>query len=103
MTEVRFTREAVARVAEISRWWEMNRPASPHLFEEELAAAVALLARAPSAGRRVVRANLPGLRRLLLPGARQHVYYMEDVGTGQVLVLSVWSAQRRRGPRLARP
>lgn len=103
MAEVRFAPEAVARIAEISWWWRTNRLGAPELFDEELAAAVALLAGAPSAGRRVVRRNLPGLRRLLLPGTRQHVYYLEDVSAGQVVVISVWSAMRRRGPRLRVP
>ena len=68
------------------------------LFVEELSGALDLLTRAPDVGRRYLHAGIPGLRRLLLPATRYHVYYVHE---GDVcVVLAVWSALRGRPPQL---
>lgn len=97
---VRTTPEADAHVLHTSAWWRTHRPAAPDLFDEELAGAFTLLGRAPDIGRRYKRRGIPGLRRLLLPRTRYHVYYLHDSAKATVIVLAVWSAVRGRGPNL---
>lgn len=95
---VRTTPDADVQIREALAWWRANRPSAAELFVDELARAFTMLAEAPAAGVRYSRSKVPGVRRLLLPRTRYHVYYVqhEDV----VLVLAVWSAVRGRGPHL---
>ena len=66
----------------------------------EGAGAIELLMRAPDAGRRYRALRLPGLRRLLLPATRYHVYYVHGANWRECIVLAVWSAVRGRAPHL---
>jgi plasmid stabilization system protein ParE len=97
---VRTTALADTQATAVDAWWVENRPAAPTLFSAELAGGLALLAITPDIGRRYRRRSIPGLRRLLLPGSRYHVYYVHDAEAGEVLVLAVWSAVKGRGPHL---
>jgi len=97
---VRATSEAHSQALLAAVWWRANRPAARDLFIHELAGALDLLERAPNAGRRYPAGSIPGLRRLLLPSTRYHVYYVHDSEAGEVIVLAVWSAVRGRGPRV---
>ena len=103
MAGLRLTPAAEASVAKASAWWRDNRSASPDLVEAEFAAACALLAEAPLGGRPAARRGIPGLRRVLPPATRHHLYYVFTAVTQEVVVLVLWSAIRRRGPRLAQP
>ncbi|MFL5345468.1 MAG: type II toxin-antitoxin system RelE/ParE family toxin [Hyalangium sp.] len=87
----------------IDSWWRENRPAAPNLFADELVAALGLLADAPGAGRRYPARKIPGLRRLMLPASRYHVYYVHDSEAGIVHVLAIWSAVRGKEPPLRGP
>src|SRR4051812_41671418 len=71
---VRVQPEAEEQVRAIETWWRANRPHALDLFTEELAAAFRLLSAAPAVGRRYEARSIPGLRRLMLPGTRYHVY-----------------------------
>jgi plasmid stabilization system protein ParE len=102
-TVLRVTPETEAQVEQAAAWWRENRPAAPDLFSQELAGAFDLLARAPQVGRRYLRRSIPGLRRLLLPSTRYHVYYVHAAGSDTCVILAVWSAVRGRGPRLSAP
>lgn len=84
-------------------WWRVNRPAAPTLFLEELEGAFELLSAAPDVGRRYRHRWIPGLRRLLLPATKHHVYYVHDEEADVVIVLAVWGAVRGHGPRLHYP
>lgn len=95
---VRTTPEADAQIREIDSWWRDNRPASPELFVEELAAAFNIVGHAPHIGRVYRHSPVPGTRRVLLKGTRYHVYYIPHVD--DVRVLAVWHAQRGVGPPL---
>jgi plasmid stabilization system protein ParE len=97
---VRTTPDADAQALQAVEWWRSNRIAAPDLFAEELAGAFDLLARAPDIGRRYRRAGIPGLRRILLPATRYHVYYVHVPDEDACVVLAVWSAVRGRPPRL---
>jgi plasmid stabilization system protein ParE len=103
MTIVVTTPEADEQADRIDDWWRENRDKAPHLFREELEQALQLLAIAPDAGLRYRRHGIPGLRRLVLPKTRQHVYYVHDEPRGTVLVLAVWGAIKRRGPPIKLP
>ena len=100
---VRTQPEADEQARAIEDWWRVNRPAAPNLFTHELAAAFALLSGAPLAGRRYSARSIPGLRRVMLPSSRYHVYYVYDGEHGEVNVLAIWSAVRGKGPPLRRP
>ena len=95
--------EADEQALAIDSWWRENRPAAPGLFADELVAALGLLAEAPGAGRRYSAKDIPGLRRLMLPASRYHVYYVHDSEAGIVHVIAIWSAVRGKGPPLRRP
>ncbi|WP_075306426.1 type II toxin-antitoxin system RelE/ParE family toxin [Hyalangium minutum] len=95
--------EADEQALVIDSWWRENRLAAPDLFANELTAALGLLADAPGVGRRYSAQGLPGLRRLMLPASRYHVYYVHDPEAGIVHVIAIWSAVRGKGPSLRRP
>jgi plasmid stabilization system protein ParE len=84
-------------IERVDAWWQ-EHAASRDLFRDELAHMFALLASSPQMGVPYRRRGIPGLRRVLLRATRYHVYYVFD--GSRVIVLSVWSAVRRRGPRL---
>lgn len=96
---VRTTAQADLHILEIDSWWRSNRWKAPALFEQELAAALEMIAALPAAGRRY---PCPGanVRRMLLRSTRTHVYYVER--DEHVLVVAVWGAIKGVGPDLAR-
>src|SRR5207248_755358 len=95
--------EADAQAEAAERWWRENRPRASGRFIDELNAALGLLAESPQTGRKVKGRRVRGLRRLLLPVTRYHVYYVYQPELARVVVISVWSAHRGRGPRLRVP
>jgi plasmid stabilization system protein ParE len=100
---VRTTQEADVQIEAVAAWWKANREAAPDLFGDELAGAVELLTHAPDLGKPVRHKRIPGLRRLLLPATRYHVYYVHEMEADEVVVLAVWNAVRGRSPRLTPP
>lgn len=98
--QVRTTPQADAQIREIDDWWRANRTASPDLFVNELAAAFEILASAPMIGRLYRKSPVANTRRLLLKESRYHLYYLAS--PNEVRVLSVWHAQRGKGPRLSK-
>jgi plasmid stabilization system protein ParE len=100
--EVFLTPRAEGHACEISAWWRANRSSSPTLFVQELRGAINILEQSPDVGRRYQFREIGGLRRLLLPRTRYHIYYVHDETVGRVLILAVWSAVRGLGPDLSR-
>ena len=96
--EVVVVPEAERQIRSVQEWWRTNRLASPRLFVEELAAAIELITRAPRIGRRVRRAGVPGLRRILMRATRYHLYYANAADGGRLFVLAIWSAARGGPP-----
>lgn len=96
--EVFVAPRAEAQIRTIDAWWRRNRDDSPDLFSSELADAFSTLEVAPRSGKPYRRGELKGIRRLLLPASRNHVYYL--VGTEAVLVLAVWGSVKGSGPDL---
>jgi len=89
---------AEAQIRTIDAWWRRNRNDAPDLFSSELGDAFSMLEVAPRSGKLYRRSELKGIRRLLLPASRNHVYYL--VGTEVVLVLAVWGSVKGSGPEL---
>ena len=101
--EIRVTPQAEEQAVAAASWWAQNRVAAPGLFTDELLGALDMLSGTPDVGRRYRRARIPGLRRILLPRTRYHVYYVHEPESCKVVVLAVWSAVRGQGPELASP
>ncbi|MCC7386207.1 MAG: type II toxin-antitoxin system RelE/ParE family toxin [Deltaproteobacteria bacterium] len=95
---VSFSPEADEHVEQIESWWRENRDKAPNLFQDELSHAVSVLAMGLDVGRPYRRRGIPGLRRILLPKTRFHVYFVYDRSAGVVLIVEVWGAARGRGP-----
>ena len=96
---IRLTPRALAEAKRIKTWWRQNRRAAPHLFEQELKAALARIRATPDLG----IAYQPGrfevpVRRVLLPRTQHHVYYAVEQRV--VVVLCVWGAQHGHDPVL---
>jgi plasmid stabilization system protein ParE len=99
--QVEFSPEAVTHAQQVERWWRENRPAAPGLLMEELAAAVEKLSIAPSTGAPYPSSlSLPGVRRVLLPRTRYHIYYTVDAAAGLVRIHALWHTARGQGPEL---
>lgn len=73
-------------------------PEAPDLFDKELEEAIRQIVRRPTAGA-VYPCGFPDVvRRVFLPKTKNHVYF--TVHDGEVVILSIWGAPRRRGPKL---
>ena len=92
---------AERQVDEADDWWRENRPAAPDLFRQEFEKAISTLARTPDVGMTYKRRGIPNLRRLLMLRTQYHIYYIHQLGSDSLQVISVWNALRRRGPPLA--
>ena len=97
---VEFSPEALQQARRISGWWHDHRPRAPALFLDELDAAVEQLATAPYSGVGYPRARIEGMRRLLMPRTRHHVYYTVANEQELVRIHAVWSTSRRGGPQV---
>lgn len=97
------TPEAEAHIMQIGDWWRINRTAAPTLFRDELARVINVLAENPFLGVPYKRRGFVGLRRFRLQKTPYHIYYIPRVDEGELIVLAVWSAMRKRGPALRMP
>jgi plasmid stabilization system protein ParE len=97
---VRTDRRAAREIEEAAAWWRANRPAAPGAFEEDVAAALDLLAAQPLVGSTSKDARLLGVRRVYLSRVRYHLYYRADAMGRRIDVLACWHASRARAPRL---
>ncbi len=88
--------EALEQADLAQSWWNENRPKAPGLFEKELSAALERLAFTPRTGKPYERSKVTGMRRLLMPRTRYHVYYTILEGESLVRVHTVWHASRRK-------
>ena len=91
---------AAAQIDDAASWWRVNRTAAPDLFVREIAGALALLAQAPKAGRHWRHPRVRGVRRLLIPSTRYHVYYVVGGEEGGVEMGAVWSGAGGRAPTI---
>ena len=96
--KVEFADPAREQVRVASAWWRKNRRAAPTLFDDELAAVVALLESGPLLTRVFDEVGGKVVRKARLPRTRYAVYY--TVGEDLVTVHAVWHAARGSGPPL---
>lgn len=97
--KIELAARAIQEAVRCARWWRDHRPAAAGLFDGELRIALDQIRAAPRLGCTYLVAEGHEHRRLLMPRTRHHVYY-RVVEPDRVLVVSVWSAVRGRGPRL---
>jgi plasmid stabilization system protein ParE len=96
--KLRITPRGLAEAKRRKTWWRRNRPAAPELFEEEFRAALAMLMTTPIMGIPYEADVGFSVRRVLLKKTAFHVYF--GLNGEELVVLSVWGARRRRGPKL---
>lgn len=98
--KLEFTARALREARAHDRWWRENRHAAPELFMQELQRALEQVRTAPNLGG-VFKAKRSGreYRRVLMPVTRYHVYYSQPAAE-RILVHSVWSGVRAKGPTL---
>jgi len=95
---VRTTPEANLQLFQIELWWAHNRDKAPDLFERELERTFDLISRFPAAGKSYPHPTEPHVRRILMVESEFFVFYREE--DDHVVVMSIWSAVRGRGPDL---
>jgi plasmid stabilization system protein ParE len=100
LMRVRVVPTARAQIAACNRWWRANRTQNPTLFRQELTEATTRLEASPSVGPRYEEAELPGVRRLLLPRTQYHLYDVVQESARTILVLAIRHAARDSGPGL---
>ena len=89
------TASAARQMREALAWWSENRLAAPRLLDEELRGVLGIVVAAPTLGALAHDARLAGVRRILLPRTRYHLYYRVDETAGRLEVLALWYARRR--------
>lgn len=90
---------ASRQIRDADRWWAENREAAPGLLGRELQQAVERIVGQPGVGSIATNVEMPGVRRVLLPRTRYHLYYrpLSDA----VEVMGLWHASRGEPPELA--
>ncbi len=73
---VRLAPRALSEAERLKTWWQKNRPASPNLFDEEMAIAIEQIQAAPRVGAVYPSSFGRTVRRLLMPKTKNHVYYL---------------------------
>lgn len=95
--KIRFSARARREANRINSWWIENRPSAPELFTEELGHALELVSLNPGLGT-IYESTYGVVRRVLLPRTRYHMYYARE--QSEIVLISIWGAQRKRGPKL---
>lgn len=96
--KVVLSRAAERDADEESAWWRENRPDSPDLLDDEIAAGVVRLETDAGAVSVFRRVGAFEVRRVHLPKTQRHLYFVID--QGQVTVLAVWGSVRGVLPKL---
>jgi len=84
----------------MDEWWRAGRQDAPDLVLAEYLHAIDMLEQTPEIGHRCPTAQYPELRRVLMKGTRNHLYYeyrrVDDVAE----IYAAWGAPRKDGPGL---
>jgi plasmid stabilization system protein ParE len=91
-----FTWRVSVRSGAVTNDGRLSRRAASDLFRSELDRASLALGDNPALGLRYE--PKAGVRRLLPPRTRSHIYFVEE--SDRVLVVAIWGANRGRGPDL---
>ena len=94
---LRLTPRALAEAKRLKSWWVSNRD-DRDLFDDEFSATLAKLLKTPMIGTSYSSRFEVGVRRVLMKKTNNHLYF--TVHDEEVVVLSVWGAPRKRGPKL---
>ena len=100
MTVLYFTPEAEEQAQSIDRGWREHAQTNPDLFTEELEIAQSRALQLREVP--VVYAVVDGepVRRVYMPRARHHLYYVCDRELDAVIVVAIWGSRREHGPPL---
>lgn len=101
-SRVWFSPQAHAHALLARAWWRANRSAAPEMLADEIARYVSMLSEHPEIGRPYPHPDVADLRRVYLPEARYHLYYVHDADSAEVEVVAFWSALRGRAPTVRR-
>ena len=96
--KLELTPRALREAKRRKTWWVQNRPLAPDLFEQELAETLEQIRGTPTLGTEYSSKLDVPVRRVLMKRTKTHVFFA--IQGDVVFVLSVWGAQRRRGPKL---
>jgi len=97
---IEFAPEALEQIRAVHDWWKDHRSAAPELFREEVAATLEIIKSSPSAAKTYPFPAIPGLRRILMPRTRYHLYFsLHDQGK-LIFVHALWHTSRGQGPKL---
>jgi plasmid stabilization system protein ParE len=89
---------ARAQIAELTAWWDANRPAAQVRVEDALADALEVIAAHPNLGR--IYAKQPRYRMWRLRGTPYYLLYRFDEDAKVIRVAIAWSAGRGEEPAL---
>lgn len=95
--KLRLTPRALREAKRLKSWWVNNRD-EEHLFDEEFAATLDRLLKTPTIGTSYPSRFGINVRRVLMKTTDNHVYF--TVHGDVMVILSVWGAPRKRGPKL---
>jgi plasmid stabilization system protein ParE len=93
---IEITDNARTQISIAAAWWAENRPAARDAVREELDHVLDLLRIQPEIGTLIRRETLSGVRRVILPRIRYHVYYW--IAGDSLQVLAFWHSSRGSGP-----
>lgn len=92
------TAQAAQDIERCKAWWRKHRDKAPERLSVELERVFERLKENPSIGQPYKRRGFPGVRRIGLNKTPYQLYYaVED---GEVIVITLWSSMRKRGPAL---
>jgi plasmid stabilization system protein ParE len=95
---IRITARAATEIERADAWWRAHRLAAPNAVQEDLRAALELLALQPGIGERAENAKLAGTRSLQIDRIGYDLYYREQGDV--VVVLALWHSHRANKPRV---
>jgi plasmid stabilization system protein ParE len=95
---IRITARAATEIERADAWWRAHRLAAPNAVQEDLRAALELLALQPGIGERAENAKLAGTRGLQIDRIGYDLYYREQGDV--VVVLALWHSHRANKPRV---
>lgn len=97
--KVRFTPRAESEAERKRKWWRKNRDKAPDLLDDELAEAISKIRANPTTVGAIFDSRFPStVRRVLMPKTKNNVFFA--VIEGEIVILSIWGAPRKRGPKL---
>jgi plasmid stabilization system protein ParE len=95
---IEFTHLAERQLLAARGWWRRNRDKAPAAFDEDIEAALALLADNAAIGAPYRSSRHGNVRRYLIDRIRYYIYFR--ITDDSIQVLRIWHASRGTPPRL---